>query len=175
VTDTPAPVGPRTDLLLPDKRDPDIDFAFRTLGGGIEEIGMRRLTEGRDLTEDELRAAAFLASGVIGHVYGFDPLAARPAEPLDVELLSEAIQARHNGAAMSVYEGLSSLESPREVAEIIAAEYARLRDKEERHYPKDNCGNPDLDAILQAWYERAEKLLDDPESLGLRDKEERAE
>jgi hypothetical protein len=29
-----------------------------------------------------------------------------------------------------------------------------------RHYPKDNCGNPEHHAILAAWYARAEAMLD---------------
>ena len=28
-----------------------------------------------------------------------------------------------------------------------------------RHYPNDNCGDPDHDRILEAWYARAEALL----------------
>ena len=29
-----------------------------------------------------------------------------------------------------------------------------------RHYPNDSCGDPEHDAILEAWYARAEALLD---------------
>ena len=28
-----------------------------------------------------------------------------------------------------------------------------------RHYPNDNCGDPDHDRILEAWYAKAEALL----------------
>lgn len=30
-----------------------------------------------------------------------------------------------------------------------------------RHYPNDNCGDANHDAILEAWYERANRILDD--------------
>lgn len=72
LSDTPAEA---LDLLPADRRDPDLDFALRTYGDGIEEIGMRPIKEDRELNDDELRAAAFLAANVIGHVYGFNPLA----------------------------------------------------------------------------------------------------
>ena len=29
-----------------------------------------------------------------------------------------------------------------------------------RHYPNDNCGNPAHDRILEAWYARADVLLE---------------
>jgi hypothetical protein len=32
--------------------------------------------------------------------------------------------------------------------------------EEPRHYENDNCGNPDHDARLEAWYRRAEAMLD---------------
>ena len=38
----------------------------------------------------------------------------------------------------------------------------------QRHYPDDNCGDPNHDAILEAWYARAEKIIEfgEPEGKG---------
>ncbi len=44
--------------------------------------------------------------------------------------------------------------------ELVNAILAIEAEAAERHYPGDNCGDPEHDAILEAWYAKAEALLD---------------
>ena len=83
-------------------------------------------------------------------------------------------QADPNVTIADWHRGILAIEAEARSTPAEALDVEAVIEASPRHYPNDNCGDPDHDRLLEAWYARAEGLLGRAEAARLserRDKE----